>query len=1156
MKSNKVSKKSKMLVLSPFAVLSVTLIATALSFSDGSVENKNLVSNKDNQSRTITDNSNFSSLINPDEAFFVEEDLSTLDVWNSTSNSVNASNKEKFDSLKTNLDKTTGPNTPEKNHLISMVENVQKYIKFRQFEEEYKKANLNDLLEWETAKQAFIDANPGTVEEFASIEDLKNVNELLLLMSGISKENVKANNIRQISNKKIKKTNLTKKTNPSEELNGVSSVAGNGYDNLIQIAEIDLNDQKNFVLEFQYQKSSTTRMARGKLILRNYNNQIKNASNLQEAYSNLDIFGRYDLGSDTLNSGSFNSELENFVLVKESDTLRILARIKSGEILSNIKFSNEPTYGEPKSFGILDVQASDKSTIKSIINRETGDKKLMTNSTNNSTDQIVKIQFFSQMLTTKKSLIKDKNSLEAKRELVFYQGKDQDASFKLNFIARMTGNLYDYELLTKYSNGINTNVPVTLDLPFNVDSPGVSDDKNTYEFFSVLKDKLPVEIKDKFPDIAEIYVSSDVDSSKKSIHQTVTFSEKFYGIGTRPAGWTGVDISNDYSISIEEITDKIFFEKPVSFTNGTKKETTLKALEQIDEKTNVINALGKIYEDWSKNNSLYASQRFGFSTNVVLFNRNGDSFSDIDFKTEDINANGNELYTKFSSYWSNVSDLIKKLFNNDFSENGNRYIVSATNTGSNIVSTWFLGNHEYLSNSNEILEILNRSIEIWKQDPFFKISGNENKVPEFEQLNSDTKLKMSQELSLLVKAQFTAVLNEFNINQLLPMYENFAKAVNSQEIKRRKKIKVNQLVEIIPADAAKNTPQLFKYKDGVYDNPTAIVEEGDFTLVDIIKNIIELFSLGKANPAKDEPLLIDSIINNPTANRTFRNGHIETFITSAPSSAKLQQLQVYDYVLEFFGYSFNRLWTTWLNDPVGEFQLTFDIKDEKGNVKKGGLGDVFDDMISKLLGEQKTHSFIFPTGGKGTSYWLDDIITGANVISSMRWRLNNLSVNSSARLTQARESLVTEREIENRINNILIQQQASGSELSAWSNAVNGSWFFDRLTSDFSGKNGLNEIIDTFNKIVTDKAILAKRINEFTSAALQPLSESLKYVWFVLVALSGVGILTASTFGLISTNKQAKVNSRPVIKVLLVSLIVLGLALTSLSLVFGIIGIL
>ena len=155
--------------------------------------------------------------------------------------------------------------------------------------------------------------------------------------------------------------------------------------------------------------------------------------------------------------------------------------------------------------------------------------------------------------------------------------------------------------------------------------------------------------------------------------------------------------------------------------------------------------------------------------------------------------------------------------------------------------------------------------------------------------------------------------------------------------------------------------------------------------------------------------------------------------------------------------------------------------------------------------------------------------------------------------TRATEGQWEPQEVIAKIRDILAQQQGSPAEQAAWFSAMtNGSKNFDVFASQFSGRNGADSIEKIFNELTKDSVIMERRTTDYNEGYLASLSESLKYIWFILVALIGVGIMSSSIVGITNKARQEKLSAHPIIKWLLFSLIGLGALMAILALGFGI----
>ena len=1226
--------KRRLLVLSSLALVGATTLATSFALMNNYQDQptKDPLVSSINQ-RNITDNiTNTEKIENPDEVFYTGVKLSEQDVWQPggattpyATGNIDQSKKEHFDNLRENLEKlqnTTGGSSEAVTQLMQISGEVDKYIDYKTLESQWSTGGFDDILTWDQVKDVIKGQLGNPAEEFNQINGLDTVDKYLLQLSGITPEDEPVEKILKLSSKTITKRDLVKKNNSSNPfLNqpgtraDVSDVAGTDYKTLVKIGEIDLNEQQNYVLEYSYSDNVTSAPAKSHLIIKNDKGQIQKAETLKEAYQNLDIFGRYDAlsSNSSLGQGSFKEEQENIVLRRtdsnnragDKNTLEILVRLKTGESINNISFS--PEYAKPKKFGILDVQADDKTTFKKIIETnketETGSGTLLMNkvtNNQNTDDQLVKIQFFTSEYIAKRKTsapapYADANA-EANRTIEIYQGYEPDNSefefsADLNYIVRYSdgaggndsGN--DYEPIKEYVGGVATNKVVSLNLKFDGENPSeINEGKSTYNFFALLKDNIAEDIKPLFPDISEIKATSEVKN--KIAKQTIEYSDKFYLVGN--AAKLGVDTKRDIKNKIPNMLDKIFPEKPKvwdeTITNpappfrskrdvitkaNPKKESTLKASEQIDEKVNVIKSLAAIYKKWSTNDSDFAQKTFSFETAQVSFKPSGGWYRDISIERKAFNGNGFNLYTQLTAYWDELARMIDSVFNNGFSQNQGRYTINTNNSEQTIVAKFFVNNFEFIPNYSKVDALIAEGIQIWNDDPANKpdTSGNVT-TPSFDSLSSTTKDKFANILASLVQIQFDAIVKEFEANQMHPLYNEFKTVLSSQDkINRSVVADSTQLFDTVKSDGL----TLIKYKDQAWNS---IYSSQQVTVKEQLLSLVKLLTYGQSDD--DATALSDAILTNPIVALKFKEFNPESlvdFTDSQSLSTKLNQMRIIDGILTYFGYSFTDSYTDFINN-LTPLKLVFKYNGKPTNMN---FAQVLEDIIHKL--GQKDNEYRPTANESYSSYWLDNIIAGTNVIRSMNWKLKQLNGvlpptspptpgepgepggdggtetpdGPATYAARATEGQWEPQEVIAKIRDILAQQQGSPAEQAAWFSAMtNGSKNFDVFASQFSGRNGADSIEKIFNELTKDSVIMERRTTDYNEGYLASLSESLKYIWFILVALIGVGIMSSSIVGITNKARQEKLSAHPIIKWLLFSLIGLGALMAILALGFGI----
>ena len=1160
---------------------------------------------KDQIKRNITDNiTNNQSVNNPDEIFYTEQDLATKDVWNATTKDENTTNKGYFDSFKTNLEKITD-SSPIKDELLKIDEEIKKYIEFKKFEKEYTdNNNITNLIPWDNIKDAIKQQLGDPKENFEDIEQLKNIDKVMTQLSGLT-EDQPVSSIKQLVAKNLKSNNLTATGNTTSNLSGVEQIAGTNFTNLIKIAEIDLTQQQNFILDYTYQATSASNAAKSHLIIRNDQFQVKDATNLKSAYDKLDIFGRYEPlpKGATIGDNTFPQQQKSIVLKKENDRLIVLARLKQNEILRDISFSTDS--GQPDKFGILDVQASNQTTFRKIIeNRNTtGSEKLMddTAKDNNSNDQLVSIQFFSseffsKRITNKQSTPSPLNP-EKNRYIQIYQGietvgnnaggDDQPDgenntnlfSLDLNYVTRFaeengaTDN--DYEPIKEYVAGVATNKTISIDLTFDGTNPSQINEQetSTYNFFVLLKDTMDKEILKLFPNVSEITVRSSVDRTNKIAKQEIGYSDLFYLIGN-PSTKVGIDNSTDLSNKIPDLTRKIFAEKPEQFNDPTPTQpvpfrskrqaqtnpdfaiSTIKANEQIDEKINVIQTLGAVYDKWANNDPTFNNATYTINVPTIDFDQKGSQYSNININRKDISANGYQLVNNqvgIDKYWKGVSGLITTKFNPQFQGNQNRFTYNTiNNTGLIIVEKWLVNNFEFIPNYANVDAILSEGIKLWNDD--LATNTNTGTPPTLDKLNPNTQRSFAALLAKLIEIQYEAIVKEFESNQMFPIYKSFQNLLNVETQTSRSVVgDVTNIVESQSINAGGTTLSLIQYQTNGWDN---VFTKQEKTLKDQLLSLINLLRFGGTDD--DRTLLADAILTNPVIALKFKEFSAENlvnFVDSQPFSTKLNQLRILDGILSYFGYSFIDSYTDHINGggTADNFKLTFKVNGEPSNLT---FEQVLEEIINKLVA--KTNEYKPTANEQYQSIWLDNIIAGTNVIRSMNWKLRQLNnVNPAPPLQRnislyADEPQFSSQDLIKKINDILGQQQGSPAEQAAWQGAINnGSKRFDQFSEFFSGRGGADNVEKIFNAITQDKAIMERRTIDFNEGYLVSLTESLKYIWFIILALIGVGVMAASSIGIATKSKQAQLSKHPIIKWVLFSLIGLGLLTAVLALVFG-----
>ena len=584
--------------------------------------------------------------------------------------------------------------------------------------------------------------------------------------------------------------------------------------------------------------------------------------------------------------------------------------------------------------------------------------------------------------------------------------------------------------------------------------------------------------------------------------------------------------------------------------------STIKANEQIDEKINVIQTLGQVYDKWIANSTDFNQTNYTLTVPVIDFDpRNGKTQININRKT--ISGTGYQLVNNQSgidNYWAGIANLITTKFNPNFKGNEKRFSHNTTNnSGTNIVERWLVNNFEFIPNYANVDAILSEGIKLWNQDQA-NINGNNGQPPTLDKLEEKTKTGFAALLAKLIEIQYEAIVKEFESHQMFPIYAHFQSLLNNTAETERSIVSApTSVVQTTEITNPQMNLSLIQYQPDGW-NQTFTKEKK--TLKDQLLSLINLLRFGETND--DRTILADAILTNQVIALKFKEfspENLVNFVESQPFSTKLNQLRILDGILSYFGYSFTDSYTDHINSggSANDFKLTFKVNGQPSNLN---FEQVLEEIINKLVA--KTNEYKPTANEQYQSIWLDNIIAGTNVIRSMNWKLRQLNnVNPTPPLQRnislyADEPQFSSQDLIKKINEILGQQQGSPAEQAAWQGAINnGSKRFDQFSEFFSGRGGADNVEKIFNAITQDKAIMERRTIDFNEGYLVSLTESLKYIWFIILALIGVGVMAASSIGIATKSKQAQLSKHPIIKWVLFSLIGLGLLTAVLALVFG-----
>lgn len=1150
----KTSNKNKLILsISTVAVSSLAIVSSNLLNNSNNVSSKielNSISSNENQKNNLT---------NPNELFYLSSKLdSTVNPWDDAKKEANAENLKKWKDFYNNLSKASGTSTT-KDELVEIARQVIGVVTLKETYKKLDEYQKNDPFLTDAVIQSMKDTlkqESGFKDSISEVENIDNINEKLLSISGIVEGTKIALNSSSITITDLSATS----TNPApSNTDSKLSIAGEGYTQLVKIGEIDPTAAGNYALSFKYKKSQSSASVSGSLIIKNTESQLdSNKSDLSKMLSSFDVFGRWHLGaSGSIGTGSYNKEMENFVLqaktVDSKTTIEVLVRLKQGESFSDLQWANDnllqgaTNLAKGSKFGILDVQADDTRTFRSAIlnpnsttspTREdyptTG--KLIDNIED--TKLIKKVTFYSDSLTSKVQSFSSSSdqyiSKKANRLLEFYQYEDIKLSLPLYYAVASKSDpstkSYSYDPINIYTNGVDSKSQQTILLE-SVAGSATTLSPNSYNMFSGLKDALPEEVRKDFQDSSKIQLSSTYYSAQKITNQKIAFYDGFYAIGNREEGWSSIDRNNEVKqIRITDPTAKIFAEKPYT-TEETGNSTTsgIQAQETVNERLAILGFLSKVYEEFSKSNSgTFENERYDFTTGI--WSAKGPNNSNISYENIRVEGSANAVYNKLNEVWSKLVPIMNKLFSN-LGASENRYKITETNTSKSIIESYLAFVSPFTVNASQLESQVSKAVDIVKKE----LNGEITETATYESLTDATKKELAKIMIELIKIQFGTIDNEFKLRLNEPIYSALSKTID--DIENKVSSSISSPTTIF---TSRNVPEgptnLIYYQPSKWNS---VVVNGEVSIKQAFKSIFDLlYYKNVSNTLLGTSIYGASKSTNPNGDpsslfNTFKSLSPEA-LTSFESDAYTTQqdkLQVY-----------NKLFTTFTN-----LDLQFYVNEmlRTGNAISttnltNSIKTSVVEIIQKLGGSIKRDSKSINSESVSTFY-LDDIIAGTNAIIALEWRYTQLTSSNSNDI-----------ELINRIKDILTTNpQFESYELSIWSNIIKGLYDFKKYSAEFSGREGVDALDAIAREIVLDKTILAARSKESIAAAII-LEKIVSYMWWIVVALIGAGVLVSSTVGIATKDQRVKLSSRPILKWLLISGIILGMAILGVALAIGI----
>ena len=1155
---NKSLKIKNKIILPLATVLSASSIALVSLFNTTQNVNNNtfvsLANDVNSNSKSISSNaSQKNNLIGPHELFYLSNKLdSSVNVWNDTNNTEDSTNYNYWNQFKQNLSALAGSSSI-KDELITIADQV---LNVKSIKNIYKEIdNLKNTNTWmsEALIQSMKDIvknDTGYVDSMDQIAGVNDIPSKLLSLSGIE-EGTKISTLTTVGNANMLIRDLSTQ-NTGAVGNNIGSVAGQGFTYLAKIAEIDPTVEGSYALTFNWKKTASSSSISGTLFINNKGengqlplNQYKD--NISTLTSTLDVFGRWNLGANgTLGAGNYDKEFENFVIQKGTDNtgkevIEVLVRLKDNQTISNIQWGTDATIPGAVNLktgsrlGILDVQANDKNTFRSAIlgtfSRDASSQyptsgKLI----DNINGTVNKISFFSDTLTSKK--IKSKET-QANRNLTFWQYGNLEYSLPLYYAvgseSDISRNTITYNPISIYSNGSATSAQQTIILNSTETAP-TDLSPTTYSMFSELKNKLPDAVKADFVSASKISLKSTLYSTEKVTKQELSFYDNFYAIGNRDEGWNSVDVSGDVKfIKIQDPTQKIFFENPfptttTTSTNTIVKDTQIQAQETINERTAVIGFLGNVYQQFSLANSgdlageTYRDLRYGKWT------PKGSNYSNIVYENSSFTGSANQLYTLLNNTWKAIRPAMDKLFG--IATNDGRYDATQQ-TAQTVVTSYLAFVSEFTADSSKLESLITEAITKVKEEV-----PNITEQTTYDTLSLSLKKSLGVIMSKLIQLQLDTISNEFKLRLSTPLYNAIKDVISNTA--NKVSFTINATSSFLETTSSAGNKKLIKYTNNGWNNITSNTES---TLIDAVQKMLQILYFNNNN-GNTTVYLGNSIFN--TGNlQTLFNSYSPTSLTSFVSDS----YQTQNEKVAFYAKLFSVFTNYNLQSKAQEMLKT----GSTSSINSAEITSAFKDMLLKITNQVQRIENIKEDVVK--SYYLDDLISGANAIIALKWKLEQLSTTTFS--SRAGISQKEANDIQQNIQNILnSNEQISSSELSIWSNLILSSYNYAGYTENLSGRNGDSALMSMVDKIVDNNTLLAVRAQE-TVPAIIALEYLIKYIWWPIIALIGLGIVVSSSVGLATKDRKVKLSARPVVKWLLVASIILGLGVLALSILLG-----
>lgn len=957
--------------------------------------------------------------VNPTTAYYVSEDLFSLNVWDDKKDKPNQANLNKFKQLKENLEKTNDPNLEQlKTELVQTIDQVQGYHDYHQAKKAFAEfgSSTDAAIAWEDIKASVLQAYGNPPENWDDFENLKNINEQLLTISGITNDNQSV--IETLSYQQLKTQDLLNSSTPNPTTDDIATVAGTDYKMLVKIATLDPTKAGIYQLNFQLDQKDYV------WIIDNQTNQLgKDLTNFSDQ---LISFGRLTQYQDLKNKPL---ELGNFVLkattVNEQPVVDVMVRLKQNQTMSQIQFSQPNSEQDqtlsPLKFGILDVQLKQDQTFQSLINNHGKTKAATTlidpatNTQDSKTQAAKTIQFFNQSTVMTKATNNDQwQTNPTNQHLTWYSLANQPLSFNLNLINANVATKPQFKPLYDVQSGLQQILKPTYDgqsVP-TLANQSLLINKTTFE-------KLPELVQTNWDQLSSLKLSAS--TTKGFAKQTLSFNNHIWYLDFDLNHPTfSPDLNQDQTFVLKDIRQAIFFESPRDLTFNNNQDSTLAPTIKDHPNALALKTVANLIKNYqdpqnpiakmeiSPNLKVLQWDQIAKLTNLASVTTSLAIFNDNQAKTY------HDLWSYLNTFINQANQILKQIFGQTIANqlDPNRY---QNQDSLAIVNQWFNINNPYLTNFNQSQVVFNQISNIVND---FK----PNQDPSADQIKA-----LNYQVEILITYQLEAIVNQFQALALIPFYQQLTNLINDPTKSQKSVIDGNQ-IKLLTI----NEHQFATLEQPLKATKVELtVQQQLISLIKLLRHDQVDLALGLLKPIQRQTW------------STYDETKLTTFDPNEHIAINFQKAFLWVNIFAYFGFD---LISPYLNqatiDPTKPLQI-FDLNQQKLLNFDQGLETLITNLIAK-------------------PQLIKTIIAGFNIYQVLNQKLLAIANGTY----QSPVATISNQQLVSAINQVLNQPVATNQQLEGWNLIISGDPNqLNRFINDLSTFNQANftKIINAIN---------------------------------------------------------------------------------------------